>query len=341
MNRHSIPMACIAITLAAMAARAGEPRTINETRPADPAGSVEIVNVAGNVDVQGWDQPQLEVTGTIGDKVERVDVTSSGNHASVRVVLPSGPQWAGDGSASLTVHVPRGSALTVSLVSADLQIADLAGAGHLRTVSGNISGDLDGDARVNTVSGDVQLKAPDARDLEIKTISGNVSLYGSGGNVEVSTVSGDAELSLGALSRGRFQTVSGNFGIGSTLAAGGQIDAESVSGDIIVSFAAAPDAAVDLQSFSGDIDNCFGPKPETADYGAGTRLLFTSGNGAGRLRVDTKSGNISLCTKAPRPPKEPHEPKAPKEPNPPVAATKPLKPVAPPEAPEPPQAPSR
>jgi hypothetical protein len=330
MNRHSIPLACIAITLAATAARAGEPRGINESRPADPAGSVEIVNVAGSVDVQGWDQPQLEVTGTIGDKVERVDVTSSGKHASVRVVLPSGSHWGGGGSADLTVHVPRGSALTVSLVSADLQVAELAGDGHLSTVSGNISGALDGDAHVNTVSGDVQLKAPAARDLEVKTISGNVSLYGAGGNVQVSTVSGDAELSLGVLDRGRFETVSGDFGIGSTLAAGGQIDAESVSGDIMLSFAAAPDAAIDLQSFSGDIDNCFGPKPVTAEYGPGSRLMFNSGNGAGRLHVDTKSGDISLCTKTPRPPKEPKASMAPK----------PLKPVAPPEAPEPPQAPS-
>jgi hypothetical protein len=309
MNRHDIPIACLAfaltVALATTAARAGEPRSVNETRPADPAGSVEIVNVAGSVDVQGWDQPQVQVSGTIGDKVERVDVTSSGNHASVRVVLPSGPHWGGDGSANLTVHVPRRSVLNVSLVSADLEVADLAGEGHLRTVSGNISGDLNGDVHVNTVSGDVQLKAPAARYVEVKTISGDVSLYGSGGNVEVSTVSGDAELSLGALARGRFQTVSGNLGIGSTLAPGGQIEAESVSGDIIVSFAAAPDAAIDLQSFSGDISNCFGPKPVTSDYGPGSRLMFTSGNGSGGLRVDTKSGDISLCTKAPRPPKSP------------------------------------
>jgi hypothetical protein len=186
MKRHDIPIARLAITLtfalgvalATTAARAGEPRSVNETRPADPAGSVEIVNVASRVDVQGWDQPQIDVSGTIGDKVVRVDVSSSGNHASVRVVLPSGPQWGGDGSANLTVHVPRRSVLNVSLVSADMEVADLAGEGHLRTVSG------------------------------------------------------DAELSLGALARGRFQSISGNLGIGSTLAPGGQIEAESVSGDI-------------------------------------------------------------------------------------------------------------
>jgi hypothetical protein len=302
MHRLTIPRACLAVTLAAAAAHAGAPRTVNETRPIDPGGSVEIVNVAGSVEVQGWDQPQLAVSGTIGDKVERVDVTSAGNHATVRVVLPSGTHWGGDQSADLTVRVPRGSAVSAALVSADLKVADLAGEGRLRTVSGDISGELAGDAHVDTVSGDVQLKAAAGKDIEIKTISGDVRLYGSGGDVAVSTVSGDAELSLGTLSRGKFATVSGDFGIGSTLAAGGEIDAESVSGDIMLSFAAAPDAAIDLQSFSGDIDNCFGPKPASSEYGPGTRLQFNSGSAAGRVRVNTKSGDISLCTKPPKSP---------------------------------------
>jgi DUF4097 and DUF4098 domain-containing protein YvlB len=278
----------------------GESRTLNETRPLEPGGSVEIINVAGNVNVQGWDQPQLEVTGSLGDRVERVDVTSADGRATVRVVLPQGSHWGEDTSAWLKVRVPRKTALNVSLVSADLDVADISGESQLRTVSGNINGALDGDAHVNTVSGDVQLKAAAARHLEVKSISGDVNVYGAGGSVEVTTVSGDAELSLGTLERGRFQTVSGSFGIGATLAAAGDLDADSVSGDFIIRFAAAPDAAVDLQTFSGDIDNCFGPKPSTSDYGPGSRLTFSSGNGGGHVRVETKSGDITLCTRAPK-----------------------------------------
>jgi hypothetical protein len=172
-----------------------------------------------------------------------------------------------------------------------------------------------------------------------------VSLYGAGGDVEVSTVSGDAELSLGPLSRGRFKTVSGNFGIGSTLATGGEIEAESVSGDVIVNFAAVPDAAIDLQSFSGDISNCFGPKPVTSDYGPGSRLMFSSGSGGGSLRVNTKSGNVTLCTRAPRPPKETQEPKGTTGPGPvkparPIKPLKPMNPVTMPGVPLPPEAPT-
>jgi hypothetical protein len=304
MKRPATTPLCLALGLATVAAfaTAGEARAIHETRPLDASGSVEIINVAGSVAVQGWDQPQLEVSGTLGDQVERVEIDTSGNRATVRVVLPASVRMGGDGSADLTVHMPRHGTLSVTLVSADLRVQGIAGDAQLRTVSGDINGDLEGDAHVNTVSGDVRLKLAGAKETEVKAISGDVNLYGPGGSVSVSTVSGDAELSLGTLTRGRFQSVSGDLGIGSALSADGQIDAESVSGDIMLSFSAAPDAAIDLQSFSGDIDSCFGPKPVESEYGPGSRLQFTAGSGAGRLRVATKSGAIRLCTKSAKAP---------------------------------------
>jgi DUF4097 and DUF4098 domain-containing protein YvlB len=300
---RSIQLPALALALAAASTQAsGIQHEVHETRPAEPGGTVEIINVAGHVSVQGWDQPQVEVSGTVGAKVERIEFSSSAGRTTVRVVLPKSSCGEDACSAWLTLRVPQRSALDVSLVSADLEIADLGGEAQLRTVSGNISGALTGAAHVNTVSGDVQLRTAD-RDLEVRTISGDVNVYGASGNVEVATVSGDAELSLGTLQRGRFQTVSGDFGVGSTLAPGGDLDAESVSGDIMLTFAAAPDAAFDLQSFSGDIDNCFGPKPASADYGPGSRLSFSSGKGSAHVRVETKSGDISLCTRAPRQPR--------------------------------------
>ena len=98
-------------------------RPFSAQKPADPAGTVEVVNVEGSIEISGWDQPTVEVNGTIGEKVERVDVTSSANHTTVRVVLPSGNSWNGDSSAHLKIRVPQKSALEVSLVSSDLRVS--------------------------------------------------------------------------------------------------------------------------------------------------------------------------------------------------------------------------
>src|SRR5580692_3467681 len=89
-------------------------RSIEQHQPADPSGTVEIINVAGSVDVIGWDKPEVSVTGQIGESVERIDVTGADKHLTIRVVLPISGHWSGDGDAQLTIHVPRQSSLTLS-----------------------------------------------------------------------------------------------------------------------------------------------------------------------------------------------------------------------------------
>jgi DUF4097 and DUF4098 domain-containing protein YvlB len=245
--------------------------------------------------VAGWDRSEVEVSGTAGSDVERVDVTSAGNRTSIRVVPRSAHTWSLDGEARLVVHVPAKSTVTATLVSADLKVAGVAGDLKLQTVSGSLKGEAGGDVRAMTVSGEVRMTARAAKNIEIKTISGDVQLTGGGGEVDVTTVSGAAMLDLGDVTRGRFKSVSGDVTASLALAADGQIESESVSGDIGIKFAAAPAAEIDVQSFSGDIKNCFGPKPVVSHYGPGSRLQFTNGDGHGRVRINTKSGDVRLC----------------------------------------------
>ena len=271
-------------------------RAFNAQKPADPAGTVEVINVAGSIEISGWDQAMVDVSGSIGDKVERVDVTSSANRTTVRVVLPSGSSWNGDSSAHLKIRVPQKSELQVSLVSADLRVLGVTGNQHLQTVSGDISGDAGGDLEINTVSGDVRLMAHNSHNAQFKTVSGDLNVSGADGNVPVTTVSGDAMLTLGTVSRAHFESVSGDLSVASAaLAASGQLDATSVSGDLGVHFTTLPDADIDVQTFSGDIRNCFGPKPVEQQYGPGSRLNFRNGKGGGHVHIDTKSGDVELC----------------------------------------------
>jgi hypothetical protein len=283
------------VFLAAMtpwsSARADKP--IAEHVAADAKGTVEIGNVAGSVEVSGWDRAEVDVTGNIEDGVERVDVHSSGSRTSVTVVLRPGLSHGGE--AHLSIHVPAASALTATLVSSDLKLAGVRGEVKVQTVSGNISGDVGGDVRASTVSGSVRLMANDSRRMEIKTISGDVRVGGGGGEVEVTTVSGTAKAELGALSRGRFKTVSGDVTAKLTLGADAQLDGESVSGSLTFDFGSDPKAQFDVQSFSGEIQSCFGPAPEKPRYGPGSRLSFDTGGGHGRVHIDTKSGDVKLC----------------------------------------------
>ena len=272
--------------------------SVDEHRPANPQGEVEIDNVAGMIDVQGWDKPEVAVTGSIGKDVERVEVTGGGNRTSVRVVLPSGQHWGmRDGEAHLLVRVPANSSVSASLVSSDLKISAVRGALELRSVSGNISGEGGGDVRANNVSGDIRFTANAAKRIEAKAISGSIVLTGSSTDIEATTVSGDAHLTLGTVSRARFKTVSGDFSARLAAAPDAQIDVESVSGDIHLEFASEPAADYEVQTLSGDIENCFGPRPVEARHGPGKRLTFKTGETSARVHVSSNSGDVRLCTR--------------------------------------------
>jgi DUF4097 and DUF4098 domain-containing protein YvlB len=272
-------------------------KAIQEHRAADPQGEIEIVNVAGTVEVYGWERSEVEVGGTAGDSVDRVDVSSTGNHTLIRVVSRSAHMWGSDAEAHLVVHVPAKSALTAALVSADFKVTGVLGDLKAQSVSGNVRGDVGGNVRATTVSGDVRLTARAAKTVEVKTISGDIQLTGGGGEVEITTVSGRALVELADVTRARFKSVSGDMTAELALAPDGQLDSESVSGDVSLKFVDAPAAEFDVQSFSGDIRNCFGPKPMESRYGPGSRLEFKNGEGHAHVRVNTKSGDVRLCVK--------------------------------------------
>jgi DUF4097 and DUF4098 domain-containing protein YvlB len=305
-TRNSRAAAPVAFMLAGLVAATGglaadANRNVDLHRPAEPQGTVEIQNVAGSVDVQGWDRAEVAVTGRIGERVERIDIATAAGRTTIHVVRPEGTNFGGNSEADLVVHVPRKSRVSVSVVSADIRLSDLQGNVELQATSGDITGEVGGDVRISTVSGEVQLSAPGAHVVEIKSISGDVTLTGApGGEINVTTVSGDAQLQLGAVGRGRFKTVSGEVTVALAFAGGGQFEASSVSGDLRVEFAGTPDAEIDAETMSGDISSCFGEAwPSShAEYGPGSRLSFKSGAGKGRVRLETKSGDISLCHKA-------------------------------------------
>jgi hypothetical protein len=291
--------ACVAAAAALLCSRVACAAThsVDQRQPADPAGSVEIVDVAGSVLVSGWDRPEVAVTGQVGNRVERVELTSSGNRTSVRVIVPEGIHWGGDGSANLTIRVPVHSAMNVSLVSADVTLSGVSGPQQIRTVSGNIKSDGGGAARINSVSGNVHLSVPDSTAAEIETMSGDLAISGAGGDVAITTVSGDGHLALGSVRSFRLRTVSGDFSIGARLDAAANFEAESISGTVHVDFSGAPSAQFDAQSLSGDIRNCNGPEAVKAQHGPGTRLTFATGDGNAQVHLSSNSGNLGLCVK--------------------------------------------
>ncbi len=289
-------VAIVTLALLATAGTAAHAADFERKVQADPRGSVEISNVAGAITVTGWDRPEIEVKGNLGASVERVDVTSAGSRTTIKVVLPRMSMRSDE--AMLDVHVPRQSEIDVTAVSADLTVSGMLGRQRLKTVSGDIHAEVPGaDFESKTVSGAIRLRglSKDA-DMHIESISGDVSLERGAGEVDATTVSGDLRLELDPARSVRMHTTSGDLTFRGSFARGATFDAETISGDVTVRAAAANGYEYEATSFSGDLNNCFGKGSEsTSRHGPGSRLMGTTGEGAGRVRVKSMSGDVSLC----------------------------------------------
>jgi DUF4097 and DUF4098 domain-containing protein YvlB len=291
---RGISVALLALCASAMGL-ASDDRTFDKTVAAQPHGVVDISNVAGSIEVSGWDRQEVSVHAELDAQVERVEVSSEGGRTTVKVVLPS--HSSSRGEAQLRIQVPRESEVDVSAVSADIKVKAVQGVERLNTVSGDVSGELGGaDAEVKTVSGEIRLKGHGAATrLQVTSVSGDVRLEHGAGDFEGTTVSGTLTVTLDSARSIRARTTSGDMRLEAKLARGATVEATSVSGGVSLRGSADGGYSYEVSSFSGDISNCFDVKPEHGKYSPGSRLQGTRAEGTGHVRIKTMSGDVLLC----------------------------------------------
>jgi DUF4097 and DUF4098 domain-containing protein YvlB len=288
--------AAAALLAASPSVRAGTP--ISERAAADPAGSVEVSNVAGTVRVTGWDRNEVEVSGELGVGTEKLEFAVADKVTRIKVILP--PKSSSTEDTDLVIHVPAASRLSVNTVSADIEVQGLLGAQRLQSVSADIRTAAAGeDVECKTVSGDVAVNGSFKKGLlTITTVSGDATALRVAGEVNANTVSGDVTLGLGETSRSRVRSTSGDLTLAALLAADGKLDAESISGDVRLELVGAVNAEFDVSTFNGEIRNCFGPKAvSTSEYAPGKELRFREGQGTAQVRIKTMNGDINVCRK--------------------------------------------
>jgi len=280
--------------LGATTASAASHQIFDRQVPAQPRGVVEISNVTGNIEVSGWDRTEVSVHAELVGGAEGVDVSSEGGHTSIKVRQPA---LYGNGPARLQVKIPKDSELDVSAVSADVGTSGVLGVQRLSTVSGKITVEIAAaDVELKTVSGSVQVTGhgQPAR-LRASTVSADMHVEHGGGDIEAGTVNGSLIVSVDAARSVRAHTTSSAVRVEGTLARGATVEASSVSGNLTVRAGADGGFGYEVSSFSGNISDCFNVSPEHTKYGPGSRLEGTRGDGAGRVRLKTMSGNVELC----------------------------------------------
>ena len=289
----------VTVAVALLLAQTARAEEIDKSAQADPRGEVVIGNVAGEVQVTGWDRNEVHVKADLSEGVERLDFKTSGARTTIEVVLPRGRSY--QGSTDLVIQVPRNSSLVINTVSADQTIKDVRGTQRLQAVSGMIQTELwNEDMELKNVSGDVMVKGHNGKGvLRATSVSGGLRLEDIGPEMELNTVTGDMRVRVAELSKAHIRTTNGDLELrAAKLTDDVRIDAEGINGDLRFKLPRELDTEFDISTFNGEIDNCFGPKPHrTSEYGPGNALRFKEGNGDGRIRVKALNGTVEICNR--------------------------------------------
>jgi hypothetical protein len=233
-------------------------------------GHLTINNVSGDIMLQAIDGDEVTVavqTESLRSESLPITVVKGDGSLTIDVEKRAGSfaqfgTWFGlsDGM-DFNVSVPRAAFVTINTVSADIKSHFLKGEQSYKSVSGDIDLDPDGGKlRVQTVSGDIQVRASDSVELSASTTSGDVTVQGAVvERFDARTVSGDIQFDAG-LGVGPVHTI------------------ETVSGD------------VSLESYTG----------MTVDVHSGMDLRrggprgIVAGDGAAHVRFRTLSGDCHV-----------------------------------------------
>jgi len=289
MKVENLKITAALMLLASASAFAGQ--SVDERWDIDGNASISIENVAGSIEIRGWDRNEAHLTGELGESVDELEI--SANNASLQITVVNRNQRNVDNS-ELKLMVPKGASVDASAVSADI---DVSGMDNEKLTVSSVSGDVGVSATsrrvsIESVSGDVEFSGQTPR-ISAESVSGDVTLSGISGEIEATTVSGDMELQAGLVDSVKLETVSGDMTAVAEVSENGRLSVESMSGDVSIMLPASQSGVFKAQSFSGRITTDFG-SVEQAKHGPGSYLKYTTGNSGAEVHVESFSGNIKL-----------------------------------------------
>ncbi|MDN8547886.1 DUF4097 family beta strand repeat-containing protein [Microbacterium sp. NM3R9] len=208
----------------------------------DDVRKLKVSMVGGQIDIVAHDEPgvRIEVHSVTGKdlRIEATGDTIEIDHPQLRWdnFLQVFRNFGSVGpKAEISVAVPRGTDLTLGVVSASALVSGLEADARVNTVSGDIIVDgITGDVSANAVSGDVQIRELRGA-LSANSVSGDVAATGALHAASIDTVSGAMLVdSTGPIQSISLHTVSGDATVRLDEGLPANYQVRSVSGRVLV-----------------------------------------------------------------------------------------------------------
>ena len=201
--------------------------------PLQPGAALRLLTSSGEVSVTAEERDDLDVE----PPDRHVEIKDDGRTAEVK-----------SRSGGLRVRCPRGTNVSIGVISGHVQLAGQFGSVKVSAVSGHIE--------IDSASGDV----------DVRSVSGHLSVNTCGGRCQLNTKSGS--IRIGHVEKAaRVSTLSGSVELGT--AGRDEVEVKSISGRVVVRVAEGKRPHIKVRTLSGKL-RCDCPQGTDFDIKAST-----------------------------------------------------------------------
>jgi DUF4097 and DUF4098 domain-containing protein YvlB len=269
--------------------------------PQTAGGKLNVENFNGSVEVTGWDQNTVDVSGTkyagSQDLLQaiKIDVSSVGNGVQIKTVRPQGEHR--NMGAKYVIRVPRRIVIeNVASSNGSLRVEDVEGDAHLSTSNGSV--------HLARIRGNVDAHSTNG-GVEVDDVNGSMSFRTSNGSVhaENSTGAFQAETSNGSVHVHLRDTEAGHPIKLATSNGGGDLQLDSPRQNDVVATTSNGPVTVRLPTgFNASLHAATNSTGSVrSDFEILTRgelsrhrIEGTIGSGGPKIDLTTSNGNIRL-----------------------------------------------
>lgn len=278
--------------------------------------TLDLLNMYGDVVVVGGKGREGKVTVVrrvqgAGPEAERllreltIDVSEHANRVAVRAVLPrhdtpqGPPARHGRVRTDYEIALPAGTALELKNLRGNVKLTNVPGDVRVEAVSGDVVAEALSRVRMlRSMSGDVMLTRSTVEgDANLQTVSGNVIAQSvKAGSLTLGSVSGNVQVKDSSSDRALIRTVSGDIEFAGALRKAGRYELKTHAGDIFVFAPGGQGFEFEASTFKGDVQADVPTQP----MAPGTRQVRGSvGDGSSFFDLTTFTGHIKVVKQKP------------------------------------------
>jgi len=270
---------------------AGE--AVNKSLAVEPNGIVFVEIPRGLVKIEGWQKNEVLIQGELDDSVDKLIFKAKENKTLIKLDTQGQAHW-GDASV-LNIFMPQQSKLRFKGIDTSFSITQLKKHIEGKSINGNlVVNNTHGKILLSVVSGNVTV-IDSSGVINVKSVSGTIDYSGKFEKAYLKSMSGDITAQISSSSDLSIKNISGNTHIRGQIPNKGQLNLTSVSGNIEYQVTGDLNAECEVVSqFGGEIKNQLTDDLPIEGNLHKNTLSFVSGDGSGRLNMNTVSGSVHI-----------------------------------------------